>query len=250
MKNNFLEPFKSVVEKLISLEKYPEYQSAFLFGSLARGEQEENSDVDAIVITKKGFNCKNISQPKVSGVKIDITFQSLQQFKKQTQEEIKKGTRIPMICESAILFDKNGKLTKYKSQLRNIKHRGVKKDGYRMLRFLIHHADNKAKRNIKTDPYTAHLALNINLNEIMTFHYRLNKKWWVSNKRMLKDLDKWDSGLAKTLKKFVTELDINKKYAIWEEIADHISIPLGGRFKLTETNCICDTCKKNLSRLN
>lgn len=247
--DSFSEPFKSAIEKVKNLERENEYIGAFIFGSVARNEHTEKSDLDIVVITKHDNQCKNFNHPQIKGLKLDINFESIKQHKKRIQESFRDGKIKPMLMESIILFDKTGKLSQLKKDLRNTKPKTFSKSEYPLIRFLILHADDKAKRNLDSDVHTAHLALNINLNDILKFHYKLNNKWWVSNKRILGDLDIWDSLLATKIRHFVSTQNIKSKYKIWKNIIEHVSKPLGGVESLHETNCKCISCRKFMKDL-
>lgn len=249
MKQKLQEPFLSAYKKVEELQKHKRYLGAFLFGSVVRGEQDKNSDLDVIVITNKENDCKEINHPIINGLKLDITFRSFDQIKKDNEDVFKKGERIPMIAESYIVFDKTGELTKFKDKFKNIKRKKAGKKDYQFIHFMLYHSDNKAKRNLKDDKPTALLSMGINLNEILKFHYQIHGKWWLSNKRLLPDLRNWDPKMAKLVEKFVATNNVQTKYVYWSKILDHVAEPIGGRRKIAEINCNCKTCKKDMKTL-
>lgn len=249
MRQVFSEPFKSAVKKIEGLQKEDRYQAAYLFGSLVRGEQTKDSDLDVMVVVDKDNNCNEINHPIINGIKLDITFRSFGQIKKINEDVAKKGERLPMIAESIILFDKTGELTKLRNKYKNIKRQKATKKDFQQIHFMLYHADNKARRNLTGDRYTAFLALSINLNDILKFHYHINGKWWYSNKRLLNDLRSWDSKIAKLVEKFVVTSDIDNKYKIWSKILDHVAKSIGGRKEIADINCNCKICRKDLKFL-
>lgn len=251
------EPFKTAYQKVKGLQKHKRYIGAFIFGSVVRGEHGKDSDMDVIVAVDMDNDCTEINHPIIKGLKLDLSFRSLKQIKEMDDEVVKKGKRIPMIAESIIVFDKTslplrgktGKLTKLKNKFLKYKREKAKKSEHQFMQFMLYHADSKAKRNLKDDPATAMLALGININEILEFHYKLNGKWWVSNKRILRDLRDWDPPLALLLEKFATATSVLKKYSFWEKILDHVAIPMGGRKEIGNINCNCKVCKVDLNLL-
>lgn len=114
MAQKLTEPLLTAYKKIENLQKHNRYLGAYIFGSIARGEQDKNSDLDAIVLVDHDNNCKEVNHPIINGIKVDISFRSLEQVKKTEEDILKKGGRIPWISESIIVFDKTGKLTKYK----------------------------------------------------------------------------------------------------------------------------------------
>ncbi|SRR5258708_11165353 len=249
MKLNLSEPFLVPYKKVEELQKHKRYVAAFIFGSVARGEQNKNSDLDVIVITNKDNDCKEINHPIINGIKLDITFRSFKQIEKDNMEVVEKGKRIPMIAESIIVFDKTGETTKLRNKLMKLKRKKATKKDFQFMQFMIYHADNKAKRNLTKDKYSSLLSMNINVNEILDFHYHINGKWWLSNKRLLPDLRNWDPKLAKTLEKFVSTKNVKTKYKYFGQILNHVAEPLGGRKEISEINCNCKVCRRDLEFL-
>jgi predicted nucleotidyltransferase len=235
-----------IYQKVESLADNKRYLGAFVFGSYARGEQDKNSDFDVVVAVDDDNPCSEINHPVINGIKLDLSFRSLKQIESFDNLVVEKGERMPMLAESIIVFDKTGKLKKLKDKFSKIKRKKAGIKDYQMIQFMLYHADNKAKRNLKDDKATALLAMGININDILKFHYHINGRWWVSNKRLLTDLRNWDQKMAKLLEKFVLVSDVNKKYKIWTSILNYVAKPLGGRKKIEEINCKCPVCKKDL----
>lgn len=246
MNKKINEPFLTAYKKIKNMKKYNRYLGAYIFGSVARGEQNKDSDLDVIVLTNKGNNCKEINHPVINGVKLDISFRSLKQIQKDNEDMLTKGDRIPMIAESIIVFDKTGGLAKLRKKFKNLKRKKATKKDFQMIHFMLHHSDDKAKRNLRSDKATALLAMSINLNDILKFHYHIHGKWWVSNKRMLTDLRKWDKEIASLVEKFVSTSSVNQKYKLWTKVLNHVAEPIGGRKQIDEINCKCKTCQKDL----
>lgn len=247
-KSKLREPFLSAYKKIEELQKYERYQAAYVFGSVVRGEQDKNSDLDVMVIVDEKNECKEINHPIINGIKLDITFRSLSQIKEINDDVVKKGDRLPMLAESIIVFDKKGELKKLKQTYSSIRVKATEQD-FQQIHFMLYHSDNKAKRNLESDKATALLALSININDILKYHYHINGKWWLSNKRLLPDLRQWDPKMARLVEKFVSTSQVNRKYKLWSQILDYVAKPIGGRKEISEINCNCKTCKKDLTLL-
>lgn len=238
--------YKKAIEKLQSLEKIKGCESVLIFGSFARGETTDKSDLDVRVMVEDGETCKSVNHPIVDGVKIDISFATFDEFKKWTNDELSQKERIPLVTECVILFDKTGRLTNMQNEVGNPLPKKADKKEIQWIQFMIYHADDKAKRNIKDDPYTALLCMDIGINDILKMHYQIQGKWWVSSKRLLKDLRRDEPVLAQLLEKFVSTVEVEKKYSIWEEIIEYVLKPVGGRQSISENNCDCEICQKHL----
>ena len=238
--------FKPAIEKILALQNHDRYLGAFIFGSVARGEAADSSDLDIKVIVDKDNPCKEINHPHIAGVKLDLTFLSQDQL---NQESAADKNRPAMIAESIILFDKNGDLQRLKDAVLEKPAPKFTKKDYQGQQFMAYHANDKVQRNLKSDPDTALFAMHAGINDLLKIHYGIQGKWWVSSKRILKDLDSWDRPLAELVRLFVREQNTDKKFRIWSDIVDHILKPIGGRQKIEENNCDCEICKQDLANL-
>jgi hypothetical protein len=247
---NIPERFLAAYQRIQQLEQHERYLAAFFFGSLARGEATENSDLDVKVIVNEDNSCTNINHPIINGVKLDLTFISWEQLRMATNHEIELRERIPMIAESLIVFDKTGELRQLQESAKQVQPRGIIPEEYQFVQFMFYHGNNKAERNLHSDPTTALFVMHVGLNDFLKHHYRIQKKWWVSSKRMLVDLRSWDPQLAQLVENFVATCDVQTKFQFWSAIIDHILAPLGGRQPIAENNCTCEACVKDLVRIS
>jgi hypothetical protein len=115
------------------------------------------------------------------------------------------------------------------------------------LQFLIHHADDKARRS--GDQAAALLAMGEGLTDLLGIHYRLHRRWWVSNKRRLDDLRGWDPSMAELVAAFLATAEPGPKLRLWDRIVARVVEPLGGRKPIEETSCTCATCQAGLAAL-
>src|SRR5438093_2984324 len=97
--------FQAAIRAIEALAETERYRAAFVFGSVARGEGTEASDLDANVVTAEPVACRSINHPRISGVKLDLSFKSFAQLREQTEEEIRRSERVPMVAEAVVLFD-------------------------------------------------------------------------------------------------------------------------------------------------
>ena len=191
--------------------------------------------------------CHNVNHPIIQGVKLDISFNSLAQLRQQTEQEITLRERVPMIAESIIVFDKTGELAALRAMAQQVCPRPMSQEAYQFMLFMFYHSNNKVERNLEHDPLTALLAMHVGVNDFLHYHYQLQQRWLVSSKRMLADLRSWDAQLAQLLEQFVITCDIQKKYYYWSAIIDHILAPVGGRQPISENNCTCEVCQRDLA---
>ena len=247
--SNLPRGFKTILLKIKNLERYDGYLGAFVFGSVARGEATKTSDIDVKVVTKSDSKCSKFTHPLIDNIKLDLNFNSRKQVVEFTKKEIEKSERIPMIAESIILFDKNGQLQKIKDNALKAKPKKITNKDKRELLFMLYHADSKCQRFLKSDPESSLFSLGININDVLKCHYKINRKWWLSDKRILKDLNSWDQKLEKYIRKFSKSSNATLKFKYWVRILDYIARPIGEWRNVEKTGCKCQYCRQNLFRI-
>jgi predicted nucleotidyltransferase len=201
------ERFRTAVLRVKKLETSDRYLAAFIFGSLARGDATAASDLDVRVLVDDEHSCGALNHATVDGIKLDLTFLSFRQLEKQTQTEIEKGHRIPMVAESMIVFDKRGDLIRLREAAREARPRQCSREEQRDIQFGVLHANDKAERALTTDPLSALLVMHTSFSELLKTHYRSHSRWQVSDKRLLADLRDWEPGLAVLVERFVAALE-------------------------------------------
>jgi len=224
------------------------YRGAFIFGSVARGEATERSDLDVKVIVDQDNPCDNINHPVIGGVKLDLTFLSLAQLRRDTEREVARATRVPMLAESVIVFDTTGNLEALRAWARQATPPCATSADYQLLRFLVFHTHNKVARALESDPPAALLAMQLGLAELFDHYRRLQGRWEVSSKRLLPELRAADPPLARLVEAFVATADLHVKFRLWEDLVAYIARPLGG-WADAENTCDCAVCRADLAAL-
>ncbi|MGE5333848.1 MAG: nucleotidyltransferase domain-containing protein [Nitrososphaerota archaeon] len=237
------------IEAVKALSSNPRYQAAFIFGSVAEGTSTDKSDLDVKVIVDEDNPCENINHPTFDDYKLDITFRSFLQIKRFTEDEITKGERAPNLAQGLILFDKTGELTALQETIRSTKPQKLEPKDYQFVQFMFYHANNKVERVLEDDPMSSLYSMHANIGEVLKLHFRLNGKWWVSSKNVLKRLDEWDSELAELVRRFVSTAEPEEKFGYWSAIIDHVTAQLGGRLPIAANNCDCKVCTRDLANL-
>ncbi|MEP7103341.1 MAG: nucleotidyltransferase domain-containing protein [Candidatus Dojkabacteria bacterium] len=223
-----------VIEKIRQLQQYDEYIAAFIFGSYVRDEFGPDSDLDFKVITKEDRPF-TILNPVIEGIKLDLTFISYQQLKRSTEKEMEKGDRPPIIYESKILFDKEGETTTLRDYVReNAKPRIFDKRLEYDVRFSIYHLNNKITRYLNSDKDSTLLSMHVAINELIKALYASNEKWYVSDKRLIKDLGEWNKEFLELLGEFINESDPQIKYNYWNQLYNNVLNKIGGYKPLSD----------------
>jgi predicted nucleotidyltransferase len=242
--------FWPAVDRVQRLRAVERYQAAYIFGSVARGQAKATSDLDVHVLVDQENSCININHPVIAGVKLDVTFLSLEQMTARTQREIEKGNRIPMVAESLIIFDKTGELTDLRAAAQQACPIPCLPADHQAIQFIIFHANDKAERMLTSDPLGALLVMHTSLVDVLNTYYRIQSRWRVSDKRLLADLREWAPVLAGMVERLIVTADVQAKFAIWSEIVDYVVALLGGRQPIAENNCACAVCQGDLSMLS
>ncbi|MPY86941.1 MAG: hypothetical protein GEU99_03375 [Luteitalea sp.] len=102
---------------------------------------------------------------------------------------------------------------------------------------------------LTTDPFGALLVMHTSVSDLVNTHYRIQRRWRLSSKRVLADLRGWHPALAVLVERFVCAADVQPKFAIWTEIIDYVMAPLGGRQPIADMNCGCVVCHHDLAML-
>jgi len=173
---NIPERFQAAYQQIKRLESYERYIGAFIFGSLARCEAAEKSDLDVQVLVDEDNPCNNINHPFINGVRLDLSFVSLPQLKAATKNQIRKRERIPFIAESLIVFDKSGELEKLQEMARQVRPKAITTSDHQFVQFMFYHGNNKVERYLATDPTTALFVMHVGLNDFLQFHYQIHQR--------------------------------------------------------------------------
>ena len=91
--------------------------------------------------------------------------------------------------------------------------------------------------------------MGLGIGELTKIHYFIQGRWMVSDKRLFSDLEQWDSKLLVLLRECVLSPSSETKYKVWGKIIDYILTPIGGRQTISEINCDCEVCRKDLTQL-
>jgi predicted nucleotidyltransferase len=240
------QPALSAVETLAAGDRY---LGALVFGSVAEGTATDASDLDVRVVVADYNACKNISHPRVGGVKLDITFSSLRQLEEDLDEETKAGERRPMIAGGVIVFDKTGGLTELLARANAVQPPAYDPGSAQFDRFMLYHANDKVERSLTTDPESSLYSMHATIGSVLEIHYGASGRFTVSSKKLLADLDQWDADFGALLRRFVATSEVQPKFELWRLILDHVARSFGGRRPIEENVCGCALWVADLTAL-
>jgi hypothetical protein len=241
--------FQPAYRALARLAEQPRYLGAFIFGSVAHGDATDASDCDVRVAVDAANPCQNINHPTIGGVKLDITFSSLAQLQLEMEKQMAERRRPPWIAGALIVFDKTGELSRLRAEAEAVRPKPLTDADRQFIQFMVYHADDKVSRHLTRDPAAALLVMHTSVLDLIHFHYQIQGRWQLSNKRILADLRTWDAPFAALVEHFVALSDARAKQQAWAAIIDHVLAPLGGRQPISENNCDCPVCCNDLATL-
>lgn len=247
--------FRPAYDAVAGLARRPRYLGAAIFGSVASGTATGDSDLDVLVMTDAPNDCPNmhtlagVNHPVIGGVKLDITFHSLDQLRERMGRMTARGDVRPWLAGALVVFDRTGDLAALVAECGAVRPRPATDTDRRDMQYDAYFGDRKIRLALAADPATALFSMHTHLRGLLWGHYILNQQWRVSDKRLLADLAAWDAPLAALVRRFVAVADVGEKFALWTAILDHVLAPLGGRQPIAENNCPCPACTDDLAAL-
>lgn len=240
---------KKVLNILTKLKEDDRYRACLIFGSTVRGEFVKGSDIDVKVIVR-GEAHSELTHTNIEGIKLDISFNSIKSLQKDTEKELEKAKRIPIVTETIVLFDKDGELKRLATWAKKkMSPKKYSKSKHDWVRFVILNEDLKVRRHLNINPILANHVMHTGLGDVIDMYYQVAGRWHTSNKKTLSDLKNWDPKLQIILMNMLSEKNTQDKFVYWTKMIDHIMTKLGGRIDIEKTGCNCKICKSDVGYL-
>jgi hypothetical protein len=245
------ERFRPAYQAIQRLERHERYLAALIFGSVARGEATEHSDLDVEVIVNESKPRHNINHPIIGCITLNLISLSLEQFQERIRKGIERRGHIrPLpIAESMIVFDKTGTLRRMQEGAQELPPGKVSPREQRRIQQQCLVYNDRIAYHLEKDALTALLLMHEGLIILLMSHYQLHQRWWVSTHHLFSDLPNWDPELAQLVENCVATSEGDAKFQWWSAIINHILQPLGGRESISERNCMCSSCQSDVSML-
>ncbi len=197
--------------------------------------------------SSKHADLLGVRQPIIDGIKLDISFVSLKQLRDRENND--HSGKVPMLAEGVILFDTTGELSVLKKEMEQKMRESYSEKDRSHVQFLINHTESKIRYGLMNDMDTARICLQKGLRHLIDIHYKIQGRWNVSDKRLVRDLQNWDSTFLEMVRGFLNENNPEKQYVLWKDMATYIFRPWGGRQETKGDNCKCDQCKNDIDVL-
>ncbi|GER89002.1 hypothetical protein KDW_31640 [Dictyobacter vulcani] len=191
--------------------------------------RENPSNMYAIVIVDPSSSSRN-RHFLIEDITLILVFLSLEKFESLTYDEIEQhGRHLNLsIARSQIIFDKKGTICAMQEKARHLqRHTASPEDLYHIKSKALHFHDI-VKDQIQSKPTQALLFMHTHLQNLLVFHYQLQRRWWQGQPQLAEDLRHWDHELANLIDTFVATGDVEMKFQHWSAIIDYILQPFDG----------------------
>ena len=245
MENFIPNRYKQAIAAIKSLKDEDKYLGAYIFGSVARGDDNVDSDLDIQVITSETFSCGIPNRKKVGDIVVDISFSSIDKVR---PFEDKNKKRKPRLQEGIVLFDKTGEIRRLQKLVRFTKREMPNEDQISMIRFLAQNTKKKVIHTRESDPTTCLLIMHTSLIDVINWFYDLNEAWHVSDKRMIQDLLMWCPEVGMLVKNLVRMSEVSDKADLFCQLTDKV-ISLSARKAICTGLCGCSICEEGIKKI-
>ncbi len=228
---------REVLSRVVgTLERKQDVQALVLFGSVARGEEQENSDIDLWVLKDTEYLVRR--HKIVEGTTVEMWEVSV-----ETTEKLISGCDAPAVTalsEGRILFDKGLDLYRLKEKAEEIYSRGPDYPRPGDERELLRRARLtdmiKDAEDVKADREQFNFVCCELIAELSHLLYEISGNWRTARKRLLADLDAKLPEAAFYLRKSLDNRSAPKQRLEslgW--LVDYVLEPCGGRM---EGDCV------------
>lgn len=200
---------KIIADYIEELKKQDNILGILIFGSYARGEQRENSDVDVFALVKDGtWRDVEVRDGQVFEMVYSSPNNARQFYETNPNDAVQQWT------DGEVVYDPDGEMEKMREFVLAIKEKGKKAIDEKQMRHLQFDAEDKV-RAIEAvqinDLATASLQLSRLGNEMLEIYFDLHQLWTPAPKQQLKYLRANDKEMSQSFDDFFREQDFNAR---------------------------------------
>jgi len=211
---------KVIADFLVELEASDDVLGYMIFGSYARGDQREGSDIDILVLVKKGaWRDVEIRDGQV----FEMVYASLDDaksfYEKNPNDAVQQWT------DGDIVYDPDGRMSELKDFVDLIKkHKKPKLAEKEIKHFQFDREDKvRAIEYFKEKDFSAaNLQLDRLGQEMLEIYFDLHQLWTPAPKQRLEYLRDVDSDMAKLFDEFFTVQDFEKRLEVIKVIVERV----------------------------
>lgn len=199
------------------LAKKPEVSGIILFGSWARGNNHDGSDVDLIVIQEQGYR-RAVEHYNAQTFEIIYTTENdALQFWSSHKDDAAELWSV-----AKIIHDKDGSLTRIKLEVEKMLSTGksmLTQDEIAHLEFDVRDTVKYILRIMKNEPENANMILNNKIFSLTKIFFDIRQIWLPAPKQRLEAIKIVSTEAYELLKKFYhPHTEIEEKIAITEKL--------------------------------
>jgi len=204
---------------LEELKHDPTVESVILFGSHARGDAREDSDVDLIVVcdkTKRGIEERG-------GQRFELVYVTEEDAKKYYRENKDNAVRTWKVAQ--VLFDRNGAAERLRECVAEIEKTGKHEcsgDALNHLRFDVEDSLRAIRAISSQQPTEANYMLNVKLSHVLELFFDIRGMWKPAPKQLLGAVRRENGEIYDLVTDFYTEHTLEGKIAIFDSIVQKV----------------------------
>lgn len=198
------------------LKKKPEVVGIAVFGSFARGEDRLNSDIDVLVVIKKGVRRDVEKRGKRTFEFVYVSFPEAIKFYRANPNDC-----VQLWRDAVVLYDKVGDMKRLHAFSKKLEKKGkapLSDAKLKHARFDTEDAISAMESLAKTDPATANLYANIKASNLTELYFDIRQLWTPPPKKQLKKIREMNKGDAKVFDSLFMATDIEERIKLLKKM--------------------------------
>lgn len=194
--------------------------AVILFGSQARGDSTDESDIDLVVILKEGYERR---VEFFDGQAFEIIYTTEEAAVDYWHANMADAVSLWRVAQ--VLFDRDGigeRLKRVGAEFCEQKSPEVSESTFKHLRFDAEDALRSAERFKDSDPAKASYILYHKVAGLMGLFFDLKGMWKPATKQRLEEIDALDPELGKLFRDFFLASDLDQRIVLVKEITARI----------------------------
>lgn len=198
------------------LKGRPETLGIAVFGSFARGEDRPNSDIDVLVIIKKGVRRDVERRGKRTFEFVYASFPKAMEFYKANPNDC-----VQLWRDAVVLCDKSGYMKRLHAFAKRLEKKGkppVSEGRLKHARFDTEDAIRAIETIANDDPATASLYAGIKAANLVELYFDIRQLWTPPPKKQLKKIRELNKGDAKIFDAFFNATDPTERIQLLKKM--------------------------------
>ena len=198
------------------LKKRPEVLGIAVFGSFARGEDRSNSDIDVLVVTKKGVKRDIEKRGKRTFEFVYVSFSEAIKFYKANPNDC-----VQLWRDAVVLYDETGYMKRLHAFSKRLEKKGkapLSDAGLKHALFDVEDAISAMESITKHDSATANLYAHIKAANLVELYFDVRQLWTPPPKKQLQKIREISKADAKVFDAFFEAVDAQKRITLLKKM--------------------------------